>query len=151
MEVQIFSDLFEYPKPFFMENKYCYDSNFNKVRQSVMFFPGSLAFGKRTYFIIVEDNRVIASLLLRYSESGYKGYHRKRIKYLLSFISVSSSHSGKGLASKLLEEMFLFCKQHKISGVSNSKYSKDGLKYIAPKVKRLSKQYPEVDFYNSID
>ena len=47
-------------------------------------------------------------------------------------IGVDPSFRGRGIARALIEKMFSFCDKNNISGICQSSYSEDGIKYVEP-------------------
>ena len=96
---------------------------------------------KKFFPFIKINNEIVA--LSKLSERSTEYF--KENTYAISFVSVDKKFQGKGYASKLLEEIFLFAKKHKIH-LQNSSYSNEGEEKLYEVVQRLRKKYPEVDF-----
>ena len=95
------------------------------------------------FFPYVKKGETIVALA-QLSESMYKKDDEEKV-FSISFVSVDPKFQGKGYASKLLEEIFLFAKEHKII-LQNSTYTEEGEEKLFNLIQRLREKYPEVDF-----
>lgn len=117
-----------------------YDDLFN---ENVPYFDASFN-GENLYFAVIDGEKAVGLLCLSYYEKGWSGY--PDCQWAMMNIGVDPSFRGLGIARALIEKMFSFCDKNNISGICQSSYSEDGIKYIEPIFSSESKKYSKVIF-----
>ena len=96
---------------------------------------------KEEHFVIFDGKKLIADLSIQANP------HDKRQIWLMH-IAVDPAYQNKGLATKLLEELFRYLKIHDLELVRSTP-SDQGKLYIQPVMQRLRAKYPEVVVHDS--
>lgn len=117
-----------------------YDDFFN---EKVPYFDASFH-GENLYFAVIDGEKAVGLLCLSYYEKGWSGY--PDCQWAMMNIGVDSSFRGQGIARALIEKMFSFCEENNITGICQSSYSEDGIKYIEPIFSSESKKHSKVIF-----
>lgn len=104
--------------------------------------------GKNLFFVAIENDETIGMLSLSYDESGFFNLDKPELgrhPWCSTGVSVDPAHQGKGIAKKLMENMFEFCVFEGISKVLKSSYTKDGESYLKPVSIKLQEKYNQVE------
>lgn len=117
-----------------------YDLFFN---EDVPYLSSSFE-GDNLYFVAIEKKMVVGLICLSFEDHGWFGY--PECKWSMMNIGVDKKYRNKGIAKILIENMFRFSDENNITGISQSSYSEDGIKYIEPIFKKVSSIYPNVIF-----
>lgn len=117
-----------------------YDDLFN---EKVPYFDASFN-GENLYFAVIDGEKAVGLLCLSYYEKGWSG--NSDCQWAMMNIGVEPSLRGQGIAKALIEKMFSFCNENNISGICQSSYSEDGIKYVEPIFSFESKKYPSIVF-----
>jgi ribosomal protein S18 acetylase RimI-like enzyme len=96
---------------------------------------------KEEHFVIFDGQKLIADLSIQQNP-----YDKKQI--WLMHIAVDPAYQNKGLATRLLEELFKYLKIRDLELVRSSP-SDDGKLYVQPVMQRLRAKYPEVVVHDS--
>lgn len=91
---------------------------------------------KEEHFVIFDGKKLIADLSVQVNPYNHK-------QLWLMHIAVDPAYQNKGLATKLLEELFRYLKLRDLELVRSSP-SDQGKLYIQPVMQRLRDKYPEV-------
>lgn len=88
----------------------------------------------RVYFIVLKGNKILAM-----AETGLDQYEKEPNILAMMFLSVDKDHQGKGLSSKILEEIFIYCKKNHLQ-LKMSSYTQEGFLKLRPKALAISKE-----------
>jgi len=94
--------------------------------------------GKNHFFSYFVDGTIVAVLKLR---TGQETMMFEGVFNSLNFVSVNSEYKNRGIASKLIDEMFLFLKKRGLGDVTITGYEPEGLLYLPKKIEKSSKEY----------
>jgi len=89
-----------------------------------------------------EMTKVLGAIVLRY---GTEQATMRQNDHWISSIGVHPDYEGKGIARRLAEECFSFCREFGIHRLEQSSYSKKGLCLI-PMFERLAEENPWMEF-----
>lgn len=115
------------------EKCFLYNQNLDDV---MSFFDSDLVM-HRTYIVALEKGNVVGLVCMR--EEGMWVPNALHIGY----VETHPAHRNKGIATKLVEQLFLFASAEK-KAISNTKYEPQGQLWLQPVMQAAAIRHPAV-------
>jgi GNAT superfamily N-acetyltransferase len=100
---------------------------------------------KYMWFVAKDKEEIVAMLL--YKVGGMSDFQASDYNNFMMSVGVDHRYRNRGIATKLIWNLFIYAKEHNLS-ILQSSYSHMGGEYIKHVFEQFAEEYPEVDYYD---